>query len=409
MIAGRTTRYGREAQRGHYGAFLIYSLIPGILGTVLLVLDLDTALYRVLAAMGLLASSVICGAKIVFTHNARVELAANRAERSPDTAIQSTAKGEPLPLEKTLLNTIPEVQKRIEHARAETEENVVKLSHRFAMLVAKIDMSLASSQDAITAVVGGESGNVENIISQCDGKGNAVIQSLKDTLEEKHTMMQEIHALADHTGDLKEMANDVAKIASQTNLLALNAAIEASRAGTAGRSFGVVANEVRALSITSGETGSKIGERVENIHRAMQSAMNAAQASAGQDVDTIRQSENTITAILNQFRDLTKGLTESSGILESESGGIRTEIADILISLQFQDRVNQILEPVAEILAKLEELIQEQLSARAEGRAVDTLEFDALVDQQMSDYDTKQLNDVKVRDHTSANGDIRFF
>ena len=66
------------------------------------------------------------------------------------------------------------------------------------------------------------------------------------------------------------MGADVAGIASQTNLLALNAAIEAARAGDAGRGFAVVADEVRTLSSRSGETGERIGRRIEQANDALQ-------------------------------------------------------------------------------------------------------------------------------------------
>ena len=58
-------------------------------------------------------------------------------------------------------------------------------------------------------------------------------------------------------GDLRHFGNANRQVVVQTKLLALNAVIEAARAGDAGRSFSVVAQEVQRLSQHAAEAADR--------------------------------------------------------------------------------------------------------------------------------------------------------
>lgn len=183
--------------------------------------------------------------------------------------------------------------------------------------------------------------------------------SLRAALEVKRSMIGEIQALSRFTVDLQKMAKDVGDIAGQTNLLALNAAIEAARAGEVGRGFAVVADEVRKLSNMSGETGRKISVTVESVNKAIASTLQISEQYAKQDTEMVNSSEQIIGRVLGQFQSATSSLSDTSDRLREESVKANGEIEDVLVALQFQDRVSQVLTLICNDLEKLKEHIEE--------------------------------------------------
>ena len=76
---------------------------------------------------------------------------------------------------------------------------------------------------------------------------------------------QVIRTLAERTANIEAFVGLIQGVASQTNMLALNATIEAVRAGDAGRGFGVVAAEVKALANKAHEATGQINQLVSDI------------------------------------------------------------------------------------------------------------------------------------------------
>jgi methyl-accepting chemotaxis protein len=160
------------------------------------------------------------------------------------------------------------------------------------------------------------------------------------------------------------MAKFVGDIASQTNLLALNAAIEAR--GLKQGEVLVVADEVRKLSSMSGETGRKISETVNTVNAAIARTVQMSRHHAEQDTFDPRRLERVVSQVIEHFRDTAQTLVRNSHDLQQQSANVADEIAQVLVALQFQDRVSQML---ALITRDLDKLQRQLTSARPRARA----------------------------------------
>ncbi|MES2123505.1 MAG: methyl-accepting chemotaxis protein [Gemmatimonadota bacterium] len=123
----------------------------------------------------------------------------------------------------------------------------------------------------------------------------------------------EIERLTRHGDEIASSNDTVSGVAFRTNLLANNAALEAARAGVAGRTFGVLAEEISRLSDTTATTSADIGERISALAVDVQ-AIAAAVTSVRQALAAaIRASESTEEAarILGESSDQLEGAARS--------------------------------------------------------------------------------------------------
>ncbi len=216
------------------------------------------------------------------------------------------------------------VQKSVDETSAAVEQIYVAIDYASKSLDSLNESTFksAAAMEEISASLKNieESAAVSHKISrqvkiQADA-GHAVVSETANALADIQKAVDFSHSgimrLSDNSTRIDGIINVINDITKRTNLLALNASIIAAQAGEYGRSFGVVADEIRNLSLQTGESTGEITSIIEEILKESRAAAeNISQTrhlvqkgvALGHNTS---ESLNTIIASANQSLDMTE-------------------------------------------------------------------------------------------------------
>jgi len=214
----------------------------------------------------------------------------------------------------------------------------------------------------LNSIVNEKTEHDELSVAEIKERLESISSALVKLVDMRVESQQEIDKLSTFTEKLETMARDVGYIAEQTNLLALNAAIEAARAGEAGRGFAVVADEVRNLANRSGEIASGIIDNVGTVNKQFSRISHKFTENSEVEEDLTKVAGEHVQAVITQHEETKRERDEGVRRLEQFSSSITTEIEHALVSMQFQDRISQILDHVRHNMSDLSEQIQNHSS-----------------------------------------------
>lgn len=337
-------------------SFFWYPIFMGVAGAICVVIAGAASWPALVSAAALAASGMLAGRHLAAQH-----AALNQSVHACLDGQQQLGE-----------SVMPVWSDHIAASCEQMETAVFALANRFSGIVDKLDEAVRTSSMATDSVEDGHSGLVA-VFSTSERQLGLVVSSLKSAMSSKAAMLEQVKSLQHFIRELQEMATDVASIAAQTNLLALNAAIEAARAGERGRGFAVVANEVRMLSNKSAETGKRIADKVGLISAAIMTTCQVAEQSSDEEGRSMHAAETAIDSVLGEFRAVTGALVESSQLLKDESVGIKSEVSDALVQLQFQDRVSQIMGHVRHNIERLRDLLTHNRTQYESGQTLKPL------------------------------------
>jgi methyl-accepting chemotaxis protein len=181
----------------------------------------------------------------------------------------------------------------------------------------------------------------------------------KTDMTEKMTrsMVDKVEKLKESTTSIRKILDVLNAITKQTNILSLNATIEAARAGSAGKGFMVVADEIRKLADQSRESINVVGQITDTI------------------THEIDQTVSVLSEAYPLFQEQMASVKETDVIF----GKVRERMADFIRKL---DEVTQSIQDLDQSQAVLADAISNVSSVSQESSATSE-EVASLTSQQM--------------------------
>ncbi|MBK8164858.1 MAG: HAMP domain-containing protein [bacterium] len=212
-------------------------------------------------------------------------------------------------------------------ARSEDTVTGTRQALDLAQVVAASGESLRAGSQDIAASIQAITDRLNQVaagITQMDATIHEIARSSSGASAVSRAAHEQVQAAAAVTRELAasseritQIVDVITRIAGRTNLLALNATIEAASAGEAGRSFAVVANEVKELSLQTTTATNEVRQLIQ-----------AVQEQIGSIVGRFAGIESSMSEVLNASHSIAAAVEEQSATsneISSASNAVRDD------------------------------------------------------------------------------------
>ena len=286
-----------------------------------------------------------------------------------------------------------EARSAVEDTSASVEE--IGASVREVEAYAIDSSKIADTVKEITSGVG-----MMSVVNAVEG-----MDSISDQVQKSAEIIQRLGA---RSVDIEKVLSVIRDVTEQTNLLSLNAAILAAQAGEYGKSFSVVADEIRALSERTASSTRDIGGIVKTIQKDIKDAVHAvdnAKLKVDDGNTLVVKVGEALREILNasvQSSDMTKAIERATGEqslglkqITSAVEEIRKVVVGVTKSTKEQENaLSYLLEGVGDV-KEVAELSKRSASEQAEGARIITRNIE-LANEKINQINTNELNQKKV-------------
>src|SRR5450830_1404530 len=298
---------------------------------LLLIWGINALLLALLAPrwwQGLIAGALIAAAAWV--------LSGKDAPAAVPLTTTATVRSAPDHLPELVQGVVPAWRNNVQLARTQTQEAIDRLTQRFVGIHQRLG-------GAVSLAEGGKNGEVLQVIQNAAQQLDGIAGALEQVLSTRDALLRKIEILGQHNEEIRQLAQDVEQIAGRTGVTDL------------------FSNEQSwtELAARSAEAGQKIISKTKNVQQQIHTALVSANQLDNDATRMMDDSRVVIATVIADFRESALKLSGTVGQLEEENREVDQEVCDILVNLQFQDRISQILDHVQLDMVKLVGLVEQ--------------------------------------------------
>ncbi len=221
-------------------------------------------------------------------------------------------------------------QGNVQLARGQTQSAIDSLTARFVGIHERMGGALAPASHA-------SNGEILQTVQHAAEQLGAIASVLEGMLASRQVLVTKFDSLMAANDDIRRLAQQNEQLAGQTGVTDLLSDTQSWQ----------------ELAERSAENSRQIAARAKSARQQILAAIGATgEAVAGAD-EIVENSRAVIDQIIADFRQSAMKLSTTVEQLEDEGREVDREVCDILVHLQFQDRISQILDHVQQDIVRL--------------------------------------------------------
>jgi methyl-accepting chemotaxis protein len=263
------------------------------------------------------------------------------------------------------------IEAQVGQAREILSDAIRKIASSFQVLDQQTASQKTVIKDVLDVISGAGGKNANHISATVFARETSqVLHQFTDLLatvsKQSVRTVYRIDDMARELDAVFKLVASVNEISEETFILAVNATIEAAHADGGGRSFSVIASNVRELSKKTRRFNEQIESQIVKARQTVNEVREIIGDMASRDLNVALAGKERVQEMLLQLQNVERFVASSLDKATDSTGRIRNAADEALTALQFEDILMQLLQEVSARVADMQRSRTEDSSRTAE-------------------------------------------